>query len=84
MMNYKKRHVHCKQRNTKPEMAQFWDDIGAYLDFTKRQTFDWWKAQVTESCWNTELIQLGTIITNLKYGVKMPSVTASAKKWNLN
>ncbi|PAE58942.1 alpha-glucosidase, partial [Bacillus licheniformis] len=32
----------------KPEMAQFWDDIGAYLDFTKRQTFDWWKAQVTE------------------------------------
>ncbi|MGG4348814.1 glycoside hydrolase family 31 protein [Bacillus licheniformis] len=32
----------------KPEMAQFWDDIGAYLDFTKRQTFDWWKAQITE------------------------------------
>ena len=29
-------------------MAQFWDDIGAYLDFTKRQTFDWWKAQITE------------------------------------
>ncbi|MFO6495716.1 MULTISPECIES: glycoside hydrolase family 31 protein [Bacillus] len=32
----------------KPETAQFWDDIGAYLDFTNPETFDWWKAQVKE------------------------------------
>jgi len=30
------------------EMAQFWDEIGAYLDFTNQETFDWWKGKVTE------------------------------------
>ncbi|WHY74838.1 glycoside hydrolase family 31 protein [Fictibacillus enclensis] len=31
-----------------PEIAQFWDETGAYLDFTKRETYDWWKQQVKE------------------------------------
>lgn len=42
------------------EMVQFWDEIGAYIDFTNPAAFDWWKAQVTaqllaygiESTWN--------------------------------
>ncbi|MCL2232155.1 MAG: glycoside hydrolase family 31 protein [Treponema sp.] len=31
-----------------PEMAQFWDGIGAYPDFTNPQTIAWWKKKVTE------------------------------------
>lgn len=31
-----------------PEMVQFWDDIGAYLDFTNPKTVKWWKAQVED------------------------------------
>ncbi|WP_415762211.1 TIM-barrel domain-containing protein [Priestia megaterium] len=34
--------------NEEPEMAQFWDEIGAYLDFTNKETYDWWKEQVKE------------------------------------
>ncbi len=32
-----------------PEMAQFWDEVGAYLDFTNVETVDWWKEKVTET-----------------------------------
>ncbi|MCC3359521.1 TIM-barrel domain-containing protein [Bacillus sp. REN16] len=32
----------------KTEMAQFWDDIGAYVDFTNENSFQWWKQKVTE------------------------------------
>jgi alpha-glucosidase len=35
-------------KTEEPEMAQFWDDIGAYLDFTNKETYDWWKCQVKE------------------------------------
>ncbi|MFZ5966886.1 MAG: TIM-barrel domain-containing protein [Bacillota bacterium] len=31
-----------------PEIAQFWDELGAYIDFTNANAYDWWKAQVTE------------------------------------
>lgn len=42
------------------ELAQFWDEIGAYVDFTNEAAFDWWKVQVTkqllefgiDSTWN--------------------------------
>jgi alpha-glucosidase len=30
------------------ETAQFWDELGAYVDFTNPEAFNWWKAQVTE------------------------------------
>jgi alpha-glucosidase len=36
------------RKTEEPEMAQFWDDIGAYLDFTNKETYDWWKDQVKE------------------------------------
>lgn len=32
-----------------PEMVQFWDEIGAYLDFTNPDTINWWKQAVTSS-----------------------------------
>ena len=32
-----------------PTAVQFWDDTGAYLDFTNPATIQWWKARVTDS-----------------------------------
>lgn len=32
-----------------PTAVQFWDDTGAYLDFTNPATIAWWKQRVTES-----------------------------------
>lgn len=37
-----------------PEMAQFWDDLGAYLDFTNPKTIEWWKDNV-----KTQLLHVG-------------------------
>lgn len=31
-----------------PELSQFWDDVGSYLDFTNIETFNWWKEKVKE------------------------------------
>jgi len=42
----------------KPTMVQFWDELGAYLDFTNPKTVEWWKARVTES-----LLRLGVAAT---------------------
>ncbi len=33
----------------RPTAVQFWDDTGAYLDFTNPQTIEWWKQRVTDS-----------------------------------
>jgi alpha-glucosidase len=30
----------------KPELAQLWDDIGSYLDFTNINTYKWWKEKI--------------------------------------
>jgi len=32
-----------------PTQVQFWDETGAYLDFTNPAAYDWWKARVTDS-----------------------------------
>lgn len=32
-----------------PTQVQFWDETGAYLDFTNPATYDWWKARVTDA-----------------------------------
>lgn len=29
-----------------PELVQFWDELGSYLDFTNINTIEWWKANV--------------------------------------
>ncbi|MBY0213769.1 glycoside hydrolase family 31 protein [Priestia aryabhattai] len=44
----KKKMFITNSRNEEPEMAQFWDERGAYLDFTNKETYDWWKGQVKE------------------------------------
>ncbi|MDR6419323.1 alpha-glucosidase [Paraburkholderia phenoliruptrix] len=36
-------------RNGEPAWVQFWDEVGAYLDFTNPDTIDWWKSRVKES-----------------------------------
>ncbi|UOQ45575.1 glycoside hydrolase family 31 protein [Halobacillus salinarum] len=32
-----------------PEISQFWDALGSYLDFTNRDTITWWKEKVKET-----------------------------------
>ncbi|MBC8745906.1 MULTISPECIES: glycoside hydrolase family 31 protein [Paraburkholderia] len=32
-----------------PAWVQFWDEVGAYLDFTNPATIDWWKARVKDA-----------------------------------
>ncbi len=32
-----------------PALVQFWDEVGAYLDFTNPATSAWWQQQVTEA-----------------------------------
>lgn len=32
-----------------PTQVQFWDETGAYLDFTNPATYAWWKARVTDA-----------------------------------
>ncbi|SAK77064.1 alpha-glucosidase [Caballeronia pedi] len=36
-------------RDGEPAWVQFWDEVGAYLDFTNPRTIDWWKARVKDS-----------------------------------
>jgi len=35
--------------NGEPSFVQFWDGIGAYLDFTNPKTLVWWKAKVNDT-----------------------------------
>ncbi|WP_186017707.1 glycoside hydrolase family 31 protein [Burkholderia gladioli] len=32
-----------------PAWVQFWDEVGAYLDFTNPATLDWWREHVTDA-----------------------------------
>ncbi|SKA12574.1 glycoside hydrolase family 31 protein [Consotaella salsifontis] len=36
-------------RDGSPTMVQFWDEAGAYLDFTNEKTLEWWKNRVKDS-----------------------------------
>ncbi len=35
-----------KDESGEPAWVQFWDEVGAYLDFTNPHTIQWWKAKV--------------------------------------
>ncbi|MDL4840369.1 glycoside hydrolase family 31 protein [Aquibacillus rhizosphaerae] len=37
-----------------PEVSQFWDEVGSYIDFTNKAAYDWWKDKVKE-----QLLDLG-------------------------
>jgi alpha-glucosidase len=47
-----------RARDGSPAWVQFWDEVGAYLDFTNPATIDWWKARVKDS-----LLQYGIAAT---------------------
>ena len=38
-----------ESRDGNPTWVQFWDEVGAYLDFTNPDTIDWWKSRVKDS-----------------------------------
>ncbi len=38
-----------RDRDGAPSLAQFWGELGAYLDFTNPATAAWWKARVTDT-----------------------------------
>lgn len=42
-----------KDEDGAPVPAQFWDETGAYLDFTNPKTRNWWRARVTEALLET-------------------------------
>jgi len=53
-----------------PHWVQFWDEVGAYVDFTNPAAAEWWKAQVTES-----LLDFGIAATwndNNEYEIASP------------
>jgi alpha-glucosidase len=53
-----------------PHWVQFWDEVGAYIDFTNPEAAAWWKARMTAS-----LLDLGVAATwndNNEYEVASP------------
>jgi alpha-glucosidase len=38
-----------ESRDGAPAWVQFWDEVGAYLDFTNPATIAWWKARIKDS-----------------------------------
>ena len=53
-----------------PHWVQFWDEVGAYIDFTNPQAASWWKARVTDS-----LLDYGVAATwndNNEYEISSP------------
>ncbi len=53
---------------------QFWDGVGAHLDFTRPATVDWWKQNVT-----AQLLDLGVASTwndNNEFEITSPEATA--------
>ncbi len=55
-----KQGLFIRNRSGEVEMAQFWDEVGAYIDFTNPAAIEWWKENVTaqlleygiDSTWN--------------------------------
>ena len=57
-----------------PAWVQFWDEVGAYLDFTNPDTIQWWKAKVKSA-----LLDYGISATwndNNEFEVRSPRVFA--------
>ena len=38
-----------RARSGEPAWVQFWDEVGAYLDFTNPDTIAWWRSHVTDA-----------------------------------
>ncbi|RAZ81178.1 TIM-barrel domain-containing protein [Planococcus halotolerans] len=56
----KKQGIFIRNSSGEVEMVQFWDEVGAYIDFTNEKSISWWKENVTsqlleygiDSTWN--------------------------------
>lgn len=52
--------IFIRNNSGEVEMVQFWDEVGAYIDFTNEKSIQWWKGNVTsqlleygiDSTWN--------------------------------
>jgi len=44
----KEKEMFIKNGDGNTEMSQFWDEVGAYVDFTNEESVNWWKQKVTE------------------------------------
>lgn len=65
-----------------PELAQFWDGLGSYIDFTNEEAFNWWKEQVKK-----QLLEFGIDSTwndNNEYEIWSKNVQCNLFKENLN
>ncbi|WP_084243791.1 glycoside hydrolase family 31 protein [Planomicrobium okeanokoites] len=49
-----KQGIFIKNSSGEVEMVQFWDEVGAYIDFTNEKSIQWWKENVT-----TQLLEYG-------------------------
>ena len=58
-----------------PAFVQFWDEVGAYLDFTKPATVVWWKANVTSALLDYGIA--GTWNDNNEFEIWSPDAIAS-------
>ncbi|HEY1561866.1 MAG TPA: glycoside hydrolase family 31 protein [Caulobacteraceae bacterium] len=70
------RGLFIRQAAGAPALAQFWDGLGAWLDFTNPDTQAWWKAKVT-----TSLLDVGVAATwndNNEFEVWSPSAVTRA------
>ena len=50
----KAKDLFIKNGDNQTEVSQFWDNLGSYLDFTNRETIDWWKNNVKK-----QLLEVG-------------------------
>lgn len=57
--------------NGEPEWVQFWDAVGAYLDFTNPATLDWWQEKVTTALLDVGMA--GTWNDNNEFEIVSPS-----------
>lgn len=60
--------------NGEPEWVQFWDAVGAYLDFTSPKTMDWWQEKVTTALLDVGMA--GTWNDNNEFEIVSPAARA--------
>ena len=61
--------------NGEPEWVQFWDAVGAYLDFTDFRTHGWWREKVYNSLLSVGMA--GTWNDNNEFEIVSPSARAA-------
>lgn len=83
-----KQGIFIRNRSGEVEMVQFWDEVGAYIDFTNEKSIQWWKENVTsqlleygiDSTWNdnNEFEIWSTDAVSHGFGKELPFETVRA------